>query len=56
MPEELNRILTDHISNILYSPTKTAIKNLKSENIQGEIINTGDISVEIIKRCRIKNR
>ena len=54
MPEELNRILTDHISNFLYSPTKTALQNLRSENIQGEIINTGDISVEIIKNAETK--
>ena len=54
MPEELNRILTDHISNFLYSPTETAIKNLKSENIQGEVIYTGDISVEIIRSAETK--
>jgi UDP-N-acetylglucosamine 2-epimerase (non-hydrolysing) len=54
MPEELNRILTDHISNFLYPPTETAIKNLKSENILGEIIYTGDISVEIIREAETK--
>lgn len=54
MPEELNRILTDHISNFLYPPTRTAINNLNSENIQGEIINTGDISVEIIRDADTK--
>ena len=54
MPEELNRVLTDHISNFLYSPTKTAIKNLKLENIQGEVLETGDISVEIIKTAVTK--
>ncbi|HEX5187677.1 MAG TPA: UDP-N-acetylglucosamine 2-epimerase (non-hydrolyzing) [Nitrososphaeraceae archaeon] len=54
MPEEINRILTDHISNFLYPPTKTAIENLNAENIQGEIIFTGDISVEIIKDAEAK--
>jgi UDP-N-acetylglucosamine 2-epimerase (non-hydrolysing) len=54
MPEEINRILTDHISNFLYPPTRTAIKNLNSENITGEIIYTGDISVEIIKEAEAK--
>ena len=54
MPEELNRILTDHISNFLYPPTETAIDNLNSENIQGEIIYTGDISVEIIRDAETK--
>ena len=54
MPEELNRVLTDHISNFLYSPTETAINNLKLENIQGEVIYTGDISVEIIRAAETK--
>ena len=54
MPEELNRVLTDHISNFLYPPTRTAIKNLNSENIHGEIIYTGDISVEIIREAETK--
>ena len=31
MPEELNRIMTDHCSSLLFSPTKTGIQNLKNE-------------------------
>ena len=33
MPEEINRILTDRVSNVLFCPTQTAMKNLKSEAI-----------------------
>ncbi len=33
MPEEINRIMTDHVSSLLFCPTKTAITNLTSENI-----------------------
>jgi UDP-GlcNAc3NAcA epimerase len=46
MPEEVNRILTDRISDILFCPTEQAIKNLDNEgykNIDCKILNTGDI-------------
>lgn len=49
MPEERNRILTDHLSNILFAPTETAVKNLKHENVMGDIVNSGDISVELVR-------
>lgn len=46
MPEEINRILTDRISNILFCPTDTAIKNLKREgfdNFECNMLKTGDV-------------
>jgi UDP-GlcNAc3NAcA epimerase len=46
MPEEVNRILTDRISNILFCPTITAIKNLDKEgytNLDCHIIKSGDV-------------
>jgi UDP-GlcNAc3NAcA epimerase len=46
MPEEINRILTDRISDWLFCPTDTAIKNLKNEgfdNFRTNIIKTGDV-------------
>jgi UDP-N-acetylglucosamine 2-epimerase len=52
MPEERNRILTDHLSNILFAPTETAVKNLKHENVKGEVVNSGDISVELVRDAR----
>tara|TARA_Y100000589_G_C27108219_1_gene611086 strand:- start:67 stop:1155 length:1089 start_codon:yes stop_codon:yes gene_type:complete len=39
MPEEINRILTDRISQILFCPTRTAIKNLENEGYQGLGVN-----------------
>jgi UDP-GlcNAc3NAcA epimerase len=33
MPEEINRVLTDHISDVLFAPRDTAVENLKKENI-----------------------
>lgn len=46
MPEEVNRILTDRISDILFCPTDTAIENLKKEgydHINCTIIKSGDV-------------
>lgn len=51
MPEEINRILTDRISNILFCPTDTAIKNLKAEgydNINTQITNVGDVMYDAV--------
>ncbi|MEO8398324.1 MAG: UDP-N-acetylglucosamine 2-epimerase (non-hydrolyzing) [Ignavibacteriaceae bacterium] len=46
MPEEINRILTDHCSDLLLCPTENAIKNLKDENIHNGVFFTGDIMYE----------
>ncbi len=35
MPEEINRVLTDHASDVLFAPTETAVKNLWREDITG---------------------
>ena len=51
MAEELNRILTDHSSDMLFAPTDTAVRNLKNEHVAGRIINSGDISVEVVEEA-----
>ncbi|MGH9979333.1 MAG: UDP-N-acetyl glucosamine 2-epimerase [Nitrososphaeraceae archaeon] len=51
MPEERNRILTDHLSDLLFAPTCTASTNLKEEHTTGRIVNSGDISVEVINEA-----
>jgi UDP-GlcNAc3NAcA epimerase len=46
MPEEVNRILTDRVSNILFCPTDTSIQNLKNEgyeNLDCKIVKSGDV-------------
>jgi UDP-N-acetylglucosamine 2-epimerase (non-hydrolysing) len=48
MPEEINRILTDQLSDYLFAPTQTAIENLEREHVFGKIVYSGDIAVEII--------
>lgn len=48
MPEEINRVLTDHCSSILFTPSRVAKNNLKSEGIDDEaIISTGDIMYDV---------
>jgi len=50
MPEELNRILTDHVSRWLFAPTQTAVDNLLQENIGGaEIHLVGDVMYDVAK-------
>jgi UDP-GlcNAc3NAcA epimerase len=48
MPEEQNRILTDHISSFLLTPTDTATINLKNEGIIKGVHNTGDVMYDAI--------
>ncbi|WP_040330208.1 non-hydrolyzing UDP-N-acetylglucosamine 2-epimerase [Clostridium ihumii] len=48
MPEEQNRILTDHISKILFTPTETANKNLKNEGINNNVYNVGDVMFDAV--------
>jgi UDP-GlcNAc3NAcA epimerase len=48
MPEEINRVLTDHCSDILFTPSKLAGENLKHEGIKKKsIINVGDIMYDV---------
>jgi UDP-N-acetylglucosamine 2-epimerase len=43
LPEEINRVLTDHISKYLFCATESAVKNLRREGIAGGIHFTGDL-------------
>jgi UDP-N-acetylglucosamine 2-epimerase len=46
MPEEINRVTTDHISNLLFSPTELAVKNLNKEGIEKGIFLVGDVMLD----------
>ncbi len=48
MPEEHNRIATDHISKFLFAPTKKSKNNLNSENVRGRIFVTGNTIIDAI--------
>jgi len=51
MPEEINRILTDHCSDFLFCPTETAVKNLQKEAIYEGVYLTGDVMVDSLNHC-----
>ena len=47
MPEELNRIVADHLSTWLFAPTPTAVDNLAAEGITAGVLETGDLMHEL---------
>lgn len=47
MPEEINRVLTDHLSSTLFCPTSTAVQNLKNEGIVKGVHDVGDVMYDI---------
>lgn len=50
MPEEINRIMTDHISAMLFPPTQTAVEQLAREGIVGDKVkNVGDVMFDAIR-------
>ncbi len=50
MPEEINRVVTDHLSQLLFAPTPTAVENLRREGITQGVYLTGDVMAEAV-RC-----
>jgi UDP-GlcNAc3NAcA epimerase len=46
MPEEINRILTDHVSSLLLCPSDTAVVNLQKEGINDGVMMVGDVMAD----------
>lgn len=48
MPEEINRVMTDHVSQLLFAPTETAVANLNREGIREGVLQVGDVMQDAI--------
>lgn len=50
MPEEVNRVLTDHIAALLFAPSDAAVRNLKAEGVTRKVVRTGDVMYDVAVR------
>ena len=54
MPEEINRVLTDHVSKMLFCPTVTAVENLQREGVLEGVYQIGDVMFDCMLYYRSK--
>ena len=52
MPEEHNRVLTDHAADLLLAPTEVAMQHLAAENLQHRSVLVGDVMMDVCLRMR----
>ncbi|MDQ7095573.1 UDP-N-acetylglucosamine 2-epimerase (non-hydrolyzing) [Desulfosporosinus sp. PR] len=48
MPEEVNRVLTDHLAALLFCPTDQAVQNLAREGLRQGVVRTGDVMADAL--------
>ena len=56
MPEEVNRILADRVSSLLFCPTEAAVNNLKAEGVSRGVHNVGDVMYDVALLYRDRAR
>ncbi|AHF99597.1 UDP-N-acetylglucosamine 2-epimerase [Halostagnicola larsenii XH-48] len=54
MPEETNRVLTDHVSDLCFAPSEEAVANLAAEGIDDGVYWTGDVMYDTILEARTR--
>lgn len=52
MPEEINRVLTDHVSDLLFCPSEVAVGNLAAEGIRRGVHVVGDVMLDVLNWAR----
>ena len=52
MPEEINRVVTDHLSSLLLCPSETAVSNLFAEGISKNVHLVGDVMLDVLNWAR----
>jgi putative ATPase len=52
MPEEVNRVLTDHVSDLLFCPTATSVRNLAREGVHDGVSLVGDVMLDLALQMR----
>jgi UDP-N-acetylglucosamine 2-epimerase len=52
MPEEINRVVADHLSDLLLCPSETAVRNLASEGITRGVHLVGDVMLDVLNWAR----
>ena len=56
MPEEHNRVVTDHLSRWLFAPTPTSVANLRAEGIVDGVVEVGDLMQDLAARVSAEVR
>jgi UDP-GlcNAc3NAcA epimerase len=49
MPEEINRVATDHMSDLLLAPTPTAMRHLEAERLGDRAVYSGDVMLDAVR-------